>query len=376
MIFKKTAKKICAAVTAGIIGLTLTLPVMPAQVAMAKSKKSGVETGVGIAIGAAQMAAQRAEYRKQLKAYNETDEGRQAVFEEAKKKYGVNEDYTLNARVDTLMSNLSKAVAQVDPSINDKPYLYFVNSSNEINAFCTFSHVMSINTGILKAFPNDDEIAVVVGHEMGHGQKDHVYKGALSNIDKYIIASVGVAAAGGSLLSNIVGNLALNQSIAHGTKANEKEADQLAFDYITHSNYNPGATAAVWQRFLDLYGDNSQNALGSIFAPSDHPNNAARRDTYVKRLEEYSDKHVTAKDGTVLVNNKTLLTAAPANGMSSAERSYFIFGNLAAAYHNGHNKESAYVSSGTVYLGAQPIITPVSGDESAQAIADRLNEIK
>ena len=375
MIFKKVTKKICAAVTAGIIGLTLTLPVMPTQIAVAKSK-SKPEAGVSVAIGVAQMAAQRAEYRKQLKAYNDTDEGRQAVLEEAKKKYGVNEDPTLNARVDTLMANLSAAVAQVDPSINDKPYLYFVNSSNEINAFCTFNHIMSINTGILKAFPNDDELAVVVGHEMGHGQKNHVYKGATSQIDKYIVASVGVAAAGGSFLSNIVGNLALNQSIAHGTKANEKEADQLAFDYIIHSNYNPGATAAVWQRFLDLYGDNSQNALGSIFSPSDHPNNAARRDTYVKRLEEYSSGHVTAKGGTVLVNGQSLLAAAPANGMSGAERSYFILGNLAAAYHNGHSKESAYVSNGTVYLGAQPIITPVSDDESAQTIADRLNSIK
>ena len=124
MIFKKTIKKICAAVTAGVIGLTLTFPLAPAQVAMAKAKQGA---GIGIAIGAAQMAAQRAEYRKQLKQYNDTEEGRQAVFEEAKKKYGVNEDPTLNARVDTLMKNLSTAVAQIDPSINDKPYLYFIN---------------------------------------------------------------------------------------------------------------------------------------------------------------------------------------------------------------------------------------------------------
>ena len=369
MISKKIINKICAVVTAGAIGLTFSLP---APVAEAAGLGSAISVGAGIA----KMAAQRAAYREQLKQLNETEEGRQAVFEEIKKQYGVNNDPTLNSRVDTLMANLSNAVAQVDPSINEKPYLYFVNASEEINAFCTFSHVMSINTGILNAFPNDDEIAVVVGHEMGHGQKNHVYNGANKNVDKYIIASVGVAAAGGSLISNIVGNLALNQSIAHGTKANEKEADQLAFDYITHSNYNPGATAAVWQRFLDLYGDNSQNALGSIFAPSDHPNNAARRDTYVKKLYEYSNNHVTAEKGVVMVNKKNLLTVAPANGMSGAERSYFILGNLAAAYHNGHNNSDAYVSNGTVYLGAQPIITPVSGDESAQSIADRLNSIK
>lgn len=360
-------KKICSMLTVGAISLSVMTPMI--SVANAANP-------VGLGIGIAQMAAQREAYRKQLKTLNETEEGRQAVFAQLKKECGVNNDPNLNYRVNTLMTNLTNAVAKIDPSITKKPYLYFVNASEEINAFCSFGHVMSINTGILKAFPNDDELAVVVGHEMGHGQQDHVYNGAMKQVDKYIAASVGVAVAGGSAISQIVGNLALTQSIAHGTKGNEKEADQFAFDYIVNSNYNPGATAAVWQRFLDKYGDNSQNALGSIFAPSDHPNNAARRDTYVKKLHEYSGKHVNATNGIVKVNGKDLMKVAPADGMSSAERSYFIFGNLAAAYHNGHNKQSAYVSNGIVYLGSQPIIQPVNGDESAQTIADRLNSIK
>ena len=37
---------------------------------------------------------------------------------------------------------------------------------------------MSINTGLFSVLTNDDEIAVVLGHEMGHGQKDHPAKGA------------------------------------------------------------------------------------------------------------------------------------------------------------------------------------------------------
>lgn len=375
MIFKKVIKKIGTALAAGVIGFSLVFaPVSTSSISTVSAM--GIGDIIDIGTTAISIAAKRAAARKEAEFYNETEEGRYKILEEAKKEYGVNNDYALNKRVDILMKNLSNAVAQVDSSINDKPYLYFINASEEINAFCTFGHVMSINTGILKAFPNDDEIAVVVGHEMGHGQQDHVYKGATKRIDKYLIASVGVAAAGGTLLSNIVGNLALNQSIAHGTKANEKEADQLAFDYMVHSVYNPGACAAVWQRFLDLYGDNSQNALGSLFAPSDHPNNAARRDKYVKLLHEYSGKKVTAKDGNVTVNGKYLLTTAAANGMSAMERSYFILGNLAVAYHNGQNKSEATVSNGTVYLGSQPIITPVSGEESAQAIADKLNSIK
>ena len=62
------------------------------------------------------------ETNNQLKQLNDTEEGRQALFQEMKKKQGVNNDPYLNSRVDTIMANLSAGVAKVDPSINDMPY--------------------------------------------------------------------------------------------------------------------------------------------------------------------------------------------------------------------------------------------------------------
>jgi hypothetical protein len=61
--------------------------------------------------------------------------------------------------------------------------------------------------------------------------------------------------------------------------------------------------------------------------------------------------------------------------MSSAERSYFVLGNLAKAYHNNKHKEGAKVIDGTVYLGNMAIITPAAGDEDAYILAERLNEL-
>ena len=62
--------------------------------------------------------------------------------------------------------------------------------------------------------------------------------------------------------------------------------------------------------------------------------------------------------------------------MSSAERAYFVMGNLAAAYKNGHAASAAYADGRTVMLGAQPIISCTDGDRSAAEIADLLNQIK
>lgn len=321
-------------------------------------------------------AAEKELEKYSLKEINTTPEGQRAWYNYVVEQKGVNTDPNKNFRLRSIMANLTNAVATIDPTVKDLPYVYFVNTSTSLNAFCTFGHVMSVNSGTFDQVKNDDELAAIIGHEMGHGQKDHPYKGYKSAQQKVLWANIIGIAVGGNILTDIASNIILNQSIAHGTKSQEKEADNLAFDYILQTNYNPGACAAIWQRFIDISGTAIQSKAEMFFVPSDHPNNVARRDKYVKKLFEYSGKHATAKDGLILINNKSFIKPAAIDGMSAEERSYFVLGNIVVAYNNGQHKESAYVSNGTVYLGNQEIITPVSGDESAQIIADRLNEIK
>ena len=358
MNFKRAVKKVLSAVLVGVTAVTLTFQAIPA---LAAKKPTQAEMEVD---------------KYTLKELNTTPEGQRALFKYILEQKGVNNDPNNNFRLRSIMANLTNAVATIDPTVNDLPYLYFVNNDTSLNAFCTFGHIISVNAGTFKDIVNDDELAVIIGHEMGHGQKNHAYKGYKSAQQKVLFANIIGAVVGGGLATQIAGSIILNQSIVHGTKSQEKQADRLAFDYILQTNYNPGACAAVWQRFIDISGTAIQNKAEMFFTPSDHQNNVARRDNYVKKLFEYSGKHVTAKDGTLIVNDKYFMTTAKSNDMSAEERSYFILGNLAVAYHKSQDKESAYVSNGTVYLGNQEIITPVAGEESAQIIADRLNSIK
>jgi predicted Zn-dependent protease len=185
------------------------------------------------------------------------------------------------------------------------------------------------------------------------------------------------SAVGSSALTNIALNVLVNQIDSVSiTKKDEWEADNLALDYVINAGYNPGAAAAIWQRVEEKYGKSKKNFGGEIFSPSDHPTHQQRRENYVKRLFEYSGKHVTAEKGVVKVNGKALVQPVAANDMSGAERSYFVLGNLAAAYHNGHNKSDAYASGNTLMLGQQPIMTCYGGDTSAYELAALLNKIK
>ncbi|MBR4152940.1 MAG: M48 family metallopeptidase [Selenomonadaceae bacterium] len=369
--FKSWKKKFLATCAAAAVGFSLTFGTP------AVASASLLESAIGIGIQGAAMSAQ---INANIRKFNATEEGRQELYQKFKDKYGVNNNAEYNATLDRVMANLTRGVAAIDPTIKEKPYIYFVAEQKTVNAACSMGHVMMVNAGTFEKITNEDEIAAIVGHEMGHGQKDHVAKGNKKRIQKMVTASLAGAAVGatigGGMITEAVASVALNQSIAHGDRKHESEADMLAFDYLLNTNYNPGACAAVMQKFVEMSNGKKQSSMEKIFLPSDHPDSDKRRDAYVKKLHEYSGKHVTAKDGVVTVNNKTLMTVAATSDMSGAERSYFVLGNLATAYHKGQNKYDATVQNGTVMLGNQPIFTPATGDEDAYTIAERLNSIK
>ena len=371
MKLKNLKKKLTAFVTAATFGASL---IFSAPTVEALSLNDAINIGGAIIVG----NEQKRQLNQQIDLINNTEEGRQALFSKFKEKYGVIEDAAINNRLAGIMATLSAAVAEVDPTINDKPYIYFVANQETLNAGCSLGHIMMVNLGTMLQVKTDDQIAAIIGHEMGHGQKDHAAKGARRQINEQMLAQIGVSAAGGTTLAALAGTIVLNHSLAHGDRKQETEADNLAWEYILHTNYNIGAPAAVMQKFVELEARSGKRSdILNFFQPSDHPDSKKRLENYVKKLYEYSGKHATVdKKGVVTVNGKNFLTAAATDTLSSGERNYFVLGNLAAAYHNGHAKKDAYVNNGTVYLGDQPIITPVAGDEDAETLAKRLNEIK
>ncbi|MBR2215639.1 MAG: M48 family metallopeptidase [Selenomonadaceae bacterium] len=360
---KTHQKKFWSKIVGGFVAFSLAIGASYTTLPTPTASASAASI-IGAVIGGAVQATQ---INSAIKKYNKTEEGRQELFAAMQQKYGVNSDPELNRRLDRIMSALTSAIGQVDPTVYDKPYLYFVNNDKSFNAFCSLGHVMSVNTGLFNAIQNEDEIAVVIGHEMGHGQKDHPAKGMRRSIGPAILAN-----ATGSIAGVIVANIWNNQGI---TKPQEWEADNLAFEYLTHSNYNPGACAAIWQRVMDQSGSGGDSFAHLMVGGSDHPSNKERRNNYAKKLAEYSGKHVAVEDGNISVNGQFFCTPAAASDMSGAERSYFVAGNLAAAFHNGQNKLGATSEGSTVKLGNQPIIIVTGDDESASVLAERLNSL-
>lgn len=363
MNMKKKAAAACVAVMAAVSLPMGIVPVQPVQADLITDVIGGLQVKSALS--------------KQIKHYDTTKEGQNEIYQAVTKRTGVLDNEYYNERLASIMNRLSHSIAQTDSSIKTLPYRWYVSPDKTFNAACTMGHVMIVNKGMFDLVSNDDEIAVVLGHEMGHGQKRHVANSTQKKVNVEIGKMVLADTIGGSGLNNLILNTISNQiETVHIDRAAEWEADNLSFGYITRAGYNPGATAAIWQRVMEKYGDNTSDFVGEIFSPSDHPSHQERRDSYAKKLYEMSGKHASVKDGTVYVNGKKFIKPAATYSMSSAERSYFVLGNLAAAYQNGHSKQPATASGGTLYLGPQNIMTPVNGDPSAEELAAQLNKIK
>ncbi|MCR5176792.1 MAG: M48 family metallopeptidase [Anaerovibrio sp.] len=350
-----------------VSAMITTLPVFAAVPSHADANLLSTVLNVGIA------GYQMSQVNKEIDKINNTEEGRQSLFNDMKSKQGVNNDPTLNNRLDGIMTNLHNAIAVSDSSINEKPFLYFINPQNDFNAACSLGHVMTVNTGIFELLRTDDEVAVVLGHEMAHGQKDHVVKGFKKQIP-VVLAATAIASNTNTLGTVVTGLVVDYTTKVKITKPMEWEADNYAFDYISDSSYNLGACAAVWQRVIDKYSSQQDRMSGDIFSVSDHPSHDERLKNYIEKLKKYSNDAIDVKDSTVYIYDKEFISPAAAGEMTNKIRSYYLAGNLARAFHNGETEVS--VNYGTVYMGNQPIITPTADDESADAIAEKLNTLK
>lgn len=303
--------------------------------------------------------------------------GRNVYLGKLKDEYGVDHDGDKNALLGNIVKRLSNAYATKYPDVRQKPYNYFVNNKKTFNAFCTFGHNISVNSGLFDLLGNNpDEIAFVIAHEMGHGEEKHNIKGIRKSLPIDAISAIEQANSDSALKSLGVSVLARYAQANVVTKPQEWQADNDAFTYATMAGFNPGAGAALWQRVMEKMPSQRENFVGEIFSPSDHPTNEQRRENYARKLTAYSNNHVVASNGTVKINGKFFMKAASSKAMSSAERAYLIAGALSAVYHNNKTIPRAYVGeNGYLYVGVQDICLPLKGELSAHELAIRFNKI-
>ncbi len=121
--------------------------------------------------------------------------------------------------------------------------------SESINAFCFPGGKIAFFTGIIEKLElNDNEIAMIMGHEMAHALREH----ARSRIAKAQLTDLGA-----DLLTSMLG-LGKNERRIMGfgrqliglkfSRNDETDADLVGLDIASRGGYNPRAGITLWKK--------------------------------------------------------------------------------------------------------------------------------
>ena len=118
---------------------------------------------------------------------------------------------------------------------------FIVVDKDEQNAYANFKKEVNVYTGLLKLVENDDELAAVISHEIGHILNNHIAKQTMVSAVTSTAISVGsffIPAVGTAVIAEKLANLKMSRN-------EESEADITGVDLMVISGYNPEAMISL-----------------------------------------------------------------------------------------------------------------------------------
>lgn len=179
----------------------------------------------------------------------------------------------LNARVDAITNKLiSQAVLYHPKSQTWDWKLSVIDDPNTVNAFCMPGGLMAIYTGLIqKLNATDDEIAQVMGHEIGHALAGHgAEKMSMQQVTSVtaLVVSAAVSKDNREFRNNAdAANLAALAFInLPNSRLTETEADAIGIELAARAGYAPGAAVTLWKK---MAANSGAKGKGDFF--STHP---------------------------------------------------------------------------------------------------------
>lgn len=212
--------------------------------------------------------------RKQLLLFPDSEVATMGVaaFDQQKKETAVSKDAKATAYVQCVSGQLLKAMGQ---SPSEWEVVLF--DSEQVNAFALPGRKIGVCSGLLPVANNQDLLATVVGHEIGHVTAKHSNErlstqyatesgmaivqqlsGAMTEDKKLLFAALGLGAQYGVILPY--------------SRKQESEADLMGLELMAKSGFDPQQTVVLWQRMSQANPNQPPEWL------STHPSNQARID--------------------------------------------------------------------------------------------------
>jgi len=181
-------------------------------------------------------------------------------FESAKKVLEtekISSDPQKNAMVKRIGQRIAQIASNQYPVAKNFNWEFFVIDNNEeANAFCLPGGKVFVYTGLFKYVANDDELAAVMGHEIGHALARHgaerMSAGQAQQIGGQLLGAVmqgrGNPANTAMAMQAFGIGTQLGVMLPH-SRTQEYEADHIGLVLAAKSGYNPRSALSFWEKF-------------------------------------------------------------------------------------------------------------------------------
>ena len=210
-------------------------------------------------------------------------------------QYGLYDDARLASYVEELGQAVLETSAYGDPStpaeVRNTPFYFRVLDSPVVNAFALPGGYVYVTRGLLAHLDNEAQLAVVLGHEIGHVLARHASRRAASaQLGQFGLlgaAVLGGVVGGGDVAQGILeyGSTGVGLLFLKYSRNDEREADRAGVAYAEFAGYD-AAEAARFFRSLQRIGEQA-GASGIPNFLSTHPNPEEREQSIPLLAAQY-----------------------------------------------------------------------------------------
>lgn len=203
-------------------------------------------------------------------------------FEEMKKKEKIVTDPRITGYVGCIADAIT---ANVDASYGVTKWEVVVFDSPQINAFALPGGHIGVYTGLMGVATSADQLAAVMGHEVGHVLANH----SNERLSRNKFTNMGMQIANGAFdLAGVKNKKLYMQGLGLGAqygvtmpfgRKQESESDTIGLNLMAKAGFEPQASVTLWQAMAKASGGNQPMEFLST-----HPSNERRINDLTKNM--------------------------------------------------------------------------------------------